>query len=105
MKRGRSRAQRVRLETTRARLYIRRSRHKDERMRPWSTARRRVSGSAHAFVEVTSRRVEAELDPSHHCVSYREMASQIVDAYLPPAKGGRTSTRTGAVSARSRSAS
>ena len=29
-------------------------------MRPWSTARRRVSGSAHAFVEVTSRRLEVE---------------------------------------------
>ena len=29
------------------------ARHNDERMRPWSTARRRVSGSAHAFVLVT----------------------------------------------------
>jgi hypothetical protein len=29
------------------------ARHNDERMRPWSTARRRVSGSAHTFVFVT----------------------------------------------------
>ena len=33
-------------------------------MRPWSTARRRVSGSAHAFVEVTSRRLEVEPVPT-----------------------------------------
>jgi hypothetical protein len=70
----------VRLETTSERLYIRRSRHKDERIRPWSTARRRVSGSAHAFVEVTSRRVEGELDRSQHCRSYREIAFHIMDA-------------------------
>ena len=34
------------------RTYIR-GRHKDERIRPWSTARRLVSTVAHAIVSVT----------------------------------------------------
>jgi hypothetical protein len=34
------------------RAYIR-GRHKDERIRPWSTARRLVSTVAHAIVSVT----------------------------------------------------
>ena len=48
-------------------------------MRPWSTARRRVSGGAHAFVEVTSRRLEVESGPSQQCVSDYEIAFQILD--------------------------
>jgi hypothetical protein len=29
--------------------YLREARHNEDRMRPWSTARRRVSASAHTF--------------------------------------------------------
>jgi hypothetical protein len=50
-------------------------------MRPWSTARRRVSGSAHAFVEVTSRRLEVESGPSQQRVSDYEIAFQILDTH------------------------
>ena len=48
-------------------------------MRPWSTARRRVSGGAHAFVEVTSRRLEVDLGPSQQCVSEYETSFQMLD--------------------------
>ena len=51
-------------------------------MRPWSTARRRVSGGAHAFVEVTSRRLEGGAGPSQQCVSDYGIAFQMLDDAL-----------------------
>jgi hypothetical protein len=45
-------------------------------MRPWSTARRRVSGSAHAFVEVTSRRLEVELGRSNSAYQITRLHSK-----------------------------
>jgi hypothetical protein len=45
-------------------------------MRPWSTARRRVSGSAHAFVEVTSRRLEVESGPSQRAYQITRLHSK-----------------------------
>jgi hypothetical protein len=61
-------------------------------MRPWSTARRRVSGSAHAFVEVTRRRLRADLQPSQQCVSNSESESQDLDR--PPVLWLATGLRT-----------
>ena len=45
-------------------------------MRPWSTARRRVSGGAHAFVEVTSRRLEVESGPSQQLYQITRLHSK-----------------------------
>jgi len=39
-------------------------RHNEERIRPWSTARRRVSGSAHTIVAVMSIRLGLASDHS-----------------------------------------
>ena len=66
--------------TTRRRLYIREDRHNDEPIRPLSTARRRMSGSAHSFVVVTFPTLSGPLTAAQDPVSLNETPVQDMDS-------------------------